>query len=531
MYKVFLVEDEIVVREGIRNSLNWDSTGFQLSGEAADGEMAIPLIQEIKPDILVTDIEMPFMNGLQLSWYVKKNMPWVKIIILSGHDEFNYAREALSIGVTDYLLKPISSSELITVFNKLAMEIEEERKEVKDLEKLKVQLDENRVLFKEKFLNELSLGLVSSVDAVEKAAHFDLNIISRFYLVEIIEIELGSETGSNDEYSEYVKVDAIIANILINNNDVIKFKRSIEEIVLLFKGDSAEGLEESAYSLAQSIKYEIERSTCSLVSIGIGSVAERINGIAKSFKDAEMAKNYRYIFGKNKIIGIRDVKEDGFDKIKLLQLKKNSMFDYLKSGTKTGFDAFFDDYFSRVDKNGIKSTMYLYYIYMDVILDIARFVEELGGSLESIAPEIADVEGLIYKLESKEQFGIIIKEAVSKVLDYRDKKIINKYESIISKARTYIDSNYSDPNLSLNTISKIVNVSPSHFSTIFSQETGETFIEYLTKVRMKKAMELLRSTTMKSSEIAYNIGYSDPHYFSYLFKKTTGFTPKEFRNE
>jgi len=531
LYKVFLVEDEIVVREGIRNSIKWDSTSFVFSGEAPDGEMAIPLIQEIKPDILVTDIKMPFMDGLQLSSYIKKSMPWIKIIILSGHDEFSYAREALSIGVTDYLLKPISSSQLLEVFNKVAGQIEDERKEMKDIEVLKSQLEDNKQLFTEKFLNELTLGIVSSVEAVEKSTHLGLNVISRNYLVEIIEWELGQMADSNDEYSEYVKIETIISGIINSNSDIIKFKRNMEETVLIFMGDSSDLMEETAYSMAQSIKYEVERNTRSLISIGIGSVRERINGITKSFKDADTAKKYKYIFGKNKIIGIRDIKADGFDKKGLLKFEKNGLFDFLKSGNKSNLSGFLESFFSLVDNNGIKSSMYLNYIYMDMILDIARFVEELGGNIETLMPELAEVENLLCNLESKEQFIDSIQKIALKVLDFKDSRIVNKYESIISKAKSFIDLKYPDPNISLNSVASHVNVSPSHFSTIFSQETGETFIEYLTKVRIKKAMEFLKSTTMKSSEIGYSIGYNDPHYFSYLFKKVTGITPKEYRND
>jgi two-component system response regulator YesN len=113
MLKVFLVEDEIVMREGIKNNIEWEREGYQFAGEASDGELAFPMIKEIKPDILITDIKMPFMDGLELSRLVKKELPNIKIIILSGYDEFEYAKEAIKIGVTDYLLKPMSGAKLL----------------------------------------------------------------------------------------------------------------------------------------------------------------------------------------------------------------------------------------------------------------------------------------------------------------------------------------------------------------------------------------------------------------------------------
>ena len=117
-YKVFLVEDEIVTREGIRDNVDWKANGFEFCGEASDGDMALPLIQAIKPDVLITDIKMPFMDGLQLSKIIRERMPWVKIIILSGHDEFEYAQEAIKLGVNEYLLKPITVQEMHKVLQK-----------------------------------------------------------------------------------------------------------------------------------------------------------------------------------------------------------------------------------------------------------------------------------------------------------------------------------------------------------------------------------------------------------------------------
>ena len=127
--KVFLVEDEIVVREGIKKNINWQQEGFEFAGEASDGELAYPLIQSAKPDILITDIKMPFMDGLELSRLVKKELPDIKILVLSGYNEFEYAKEAINIGITEYLVKPISGAKLLETVKKVAITIEEERQQ------------------------------------------------------------------------------------------------------------------------------------------------------------------------------------------------------------------------------------------------------------------------------------------------------------------------------------------------------------------------------------------------------------------
>ena len=531
LYKVFLVEDEIVVREGIRANIHWEATDFVFCGEAPDGEIALPLIQELKPDILITDIKMPFMDGLQLCKIVKKSMPWIKVLILSGHDEFNYAREAISIGVTEYLLKPISSVELLKALNKVALQIEGEKKEREDIEALRHQLQDNMQLYRGKFLGDLCLGAASSLEAVEKSERFNINIISKYYVVLIMEAELKEKISPNSMYSEYLKAEKLLNGIVEKNSEVICFKKGMDETVLIIKGDHPDELEESAYNIAQSIKYEVERNTQYLLTIGIGSVRERIQGISQSFADAESARNYKYIFGKNKIIGINDIERAGTERKELLKIEKNSITDYLKYGERSVLNTFLENYVQELSQSALKSTIYTNYVFVDIILTTARFVNELGGNLEELCPEISELEKVVVKIDTVGRFKEYTGKILNSALEYRDSRVENKYSSIINKAKDFINNNFADPNISLNSVAAYVSVSPSHFSAVFSQETGGTFIEYLTQTRIKKAMEFLRSTSLKSSEIAYKAGYNDPHYFSYLFKKVTGQTPKEYRSE
>jgi two-component system response regulator YesN len=531
VYKVFLVDDEVVVRHGIRDCINWEKTDFVFSGESPDGEFALPLIQEIKPDILITDIKMPFMDGLQLSQIIRKNMPWVKIIILSGHDEFDFAREAMRIGVTEYLLKPVTSDDLFESLKKVAVQIENEKKERENAEKLKNQLAQNTPLFRDKFLNELLLGMISPVDVIDNCSSLNINIISKFYIVEIIELEITKKDSTEGGYSEVLQAETLIDNVVMKNSDVIKFRRLLGEIILIIKGDNAESIEETAYGLAQSVKYDVERKTSCILGISIGSARERIQGITQSYKEADEIKNYRYIYGKSKILGINDIKTSVGGKKEFIKIYKNNVYDFLKCGLKSDIHFFVNQYISNLNEVEMKSLIYVYYLFLDIVLNASRFIDELGGEIEQLMPWVADLENFVAGIDSIDEFGELTENTLNKVLEFRDTRVEKKYDSIINKAKEYIHKNFSNPGISLNSVSSYVNVSPSHFSTIFSQETGENFIEYLTKVRVKKAMELLKTTSLKSAEIAYDVGYNDPHYFCYIFKKAVGNTPKEYRNE
>ena len=200
MYSVFAVDDEPIVLEGIRSKIDWEGSGFTFAGEATDGEIALSMIHEIKPDILITDIKMPFMDGLQLAEAIKKTQPWIKIIILSGHDEFDYAKKAISIGIEDYLLKPFTPDELLTSLNKTASQIDKERKQLSDISRLREELKSNETLIKKEFLNNLVHGSADTNSVMQKCGELGINIISRYYKVLISRIE--SRTGNNQNQQE-----------------------------------------------------------------------------------------------------------------------------------------------------------------------------------------------------------------------------------------------------------------------------------------------------------------------------------------
>lgn len=529
MYKVFLVDDEIEIREGMRDSINWGNINFVFSGEAPDGEMALPLIQEVKPDVLITDIKMPFMDGLQLSKMVHKMMPWVKIVILTGHDEFHYAKEAISIGVAEFLLKPVCATELMDVLKKIAAKIEQEKKEEETSEKLKEQFENNTAVLKERFLNELVMGMVSLKDVVDKCEHFQINIISKYYIVTIMEAETKVQNMNDCKYLEYLKFEEVVDKILKGNQQVIKFKRTTGELILIIKGDDDLKLSTYAYELSETIMNEVESDTDCTLSISIGSVMERLGGIAKSYVDADFVNKYKYIYGKGKILGVNDLKLDLGLK-EFVKLDMNSINDFMKYGSYKDIRLFVDDYVNRLERSGMNSLIYIFYSYIDIMLNASKFVKELGWDIEKILPEAVQLKNDLFIINSIDKFKELIEEVLRKVLECREIRMEDRYSDILGKAKDFITNHFRNPNLSLNSVASYVNMSSSHFCSVFSQEEGETFTEYLTKVRLKKAKELLKTTSLRAAEIAYGVGYNDPHYFSYIFKKWEGVTPKEFRS-
>ena len=283
-YKVFFVEDEIVTREGIRDNVDWKANGFEFCGEASDGEMALPLLQTTKPDVLITDIKMPFMDGLQLCKIVRERMPWMKIIILSGHDEFEYAQEAIKLGVTEYLLKPVTVQDLHQVLQRVAVQLEQEKKEQENLQKLHDQIEENRATLRERLLLSWWWGQFPPTEAIEKGQLLGLDLIARCYLVVILKTELADRSEQFD-YDEYQQVQQIVSGLVENNPDVFLLKKDWEELVLLMKGNTPEYLEEERDLLLEQIRQEVNRTRYQL-TIGVGSTKKRIADIYQSFVEA-----------------------------------------------------------------------------------------------------------------------------------------------------------------------------------------------------------------------------------------------------
>ena len=521
-YKVFLVEDEIVTREGIRDNVDWKSAGFEFCGEAPDGEIALPLIEATQPDLLITDIKMPFMDGLQLCKIIREHMPWIKIIILSGHDEFQYAQTAIQLGVYEYLLKPVSVSDLHKVLQRAVEALDWERIERENLKRLRQQVDDNLALLREKFLRRLVLGGFSSAEAIEQSGQLGLNLLANYYLVVVIQIEL-TDKNSSSAYQGYQRVERIISSLVGSNRDAFLVQKDLEELLLLIKGDSSEQLIQEAAFLVELIQKETEIQTSCILRIGSGSPVQRLGDIYLSFAGA-LASLSGPMDGR-----LIQSSGGGAGPIGQVKVDQSAVEHYLKSGSAQDFDKFFASQLQPISHAASRSPLVKHYLFMDILLTTAQIITDLGGDVGLVLPEIHEVEKLLARVKTTDEIRQEIHTIVLRLLAFRDSRLDRPQARFVYQAVTLINKNLSDPDLSLSQVAASVNLSPSHFSVVFSQEMGETYRDYLTRVRIEHAKELLRTTNLLCAEVAYQSGYNDPHYFSYIFKKITGMSPQQFR--
>lgn len=531
MLKVFLVEDEFVVREGIKNNIDWKAHGYEFCGEASDGELAFPMIQKLRPDIVITDIRMPFMDGLFLSRLIKKELPQIEIIILTGYEEFEYAKEAIKIGIARYLLKPINGEELLKEVDAIAVKINEKREEGEIKEKYKRDMEENYLQERKALFQYLVTGSKSVAELLEMADRLNIDLSSLWY--NIILLKTRAVDQSHDEYSDSLIEIERQLKILDEETRLLSFDRNLEGKALLFRADSKETLEKLQEDYLCRFKGILENYGQIRFFGGIGVPVNRLRELPASFESASRAFAHRYLVDESLILDSANLEQRSYlekDEFNLSdvnpkQIDRGKIREFLKVGDREETIYFVEEFFRDIGSSVFKSNMFRQYIIMDVYFCIMDFLEDLKFNKEDL--EVFDVGASV--MQSEENAMKYIVEALDRALEMREKMAVNRYGHVVDEVMRYIEENYADDELSLNLIALHVNFSPNHLSMIFSQQTGQTFIKYLTEYRMKKAKELLRCTGKRSSVISAEVGYKDSHYFSYLFKKTQGMTPTQYR--
>ena len=536
LLKIFLVEDEVVVREGIRETLNWEENDFQFCGEASDGELAYPLIQKYKPDIVITDIRMPFMDGLELSRLIKKDMPWIKIIILSGYGEFEYAKEAINIGVTEYLLKPINGSELMNCLLKVKKKILTEQKEKANIERFKKEMKEYEEDEKRRIFYDLVNNAQPLASILDRGNELNLELSAIVYNIILFTIDHNREY--HHESLEVHTIHQELKPLFQANDDLIKFDLFMDGMALLMKGNSLEDLQKKQVYYINRIQEIMETHQGISYFGAIGVPVKRLGELNRSYHEASRAFSYRYIWEENLILDSNAIAETGetlkrtnpLNMDNIVKLEKRKVEIFLKSGSKEDVNNFVEEYLQSIGNENRNSFLFRQYVVIDMYSIVAGFYEEIGledYDLEKPFHNNTQFNQIVSNFDYTKDY---IKRIFNNAIETRDKITTKQYNNIVSKAKIFIQENFCREDLSLNQVAASVFVTPSHFSSVFSQKTGQTFIKYLTDLRMNKAKELLKFTDMKTSEIGYAVGYKDPHYFSYLFKKTFNCSPKQYRN-
>ena len=540
MLKIFLAEDEVIVRETIKRMIPWENLGFELVGEAADGEMALPLLIRQQPDLLITDIKMPFMDGLTLARLAKKEVPGLKVVILSGYDDFNYAKQAINIGVEDYLLKPITKNALIERLTEIRSRYEDEKTQREYYEKFHREMQAYEKNSSRDFFEALVSGSLDMMEVYKRAEKLGLDIVAESYNVLIFTMNCNEDfSGQREGYSSWEAESLeMLEKFFTGHPFAMLFRSNVFSYGVLIKGEK-NSIRENTRICVEEIRKIFDRKEDNKEwFVAVGESVERLSQIQKSYHSASRAFSQRYLYdGKvlcyDEMLAMekKDVTNDDSEylqKVDVNALNPTILQKFLSNGLLEETKNFVQDYFYAIGQEPMESVVFRSYVILNVRFSVLSFLKELGCDTKTLEPE--DTEKILAESGRNMESTIAYAEKlVSQAIQLRDRNSGNKNRSILKTAVDFIDQHYMEEDMSLNKAANAANVSANHFSALFSQNMGQTFIEYLTSLRMDKAKEYLRCTGMRSSEIAGEVGYKDAHYFSYLFKKTQGMTPSDYR--
>ena len=535
MLKVFLVEDESVVREGLRDNIPWQQWGYRFVGEAGDGEMALPLIQKTQPDVLLTDIKMPFMDGLSLSRIVHQEFPDMKIIIISGHDDFEYARQAINVGVEQYLLKPITRVTLHKVLEELKAKIEAEREQKNYQEKYRDETREYEQFSRTNFFVKLFEGRMPVQDIYEEAAGLSLKINAPCYNLLMFSIQEKKVGGSGGPESEaFARIREELLQYFVRYPEYLVFRWNINTYGVLIKGGAEQMREltgrclDNVQRLCQPVEQDIDWYAA------VGDPVERLSMLSECYGKVNHLFAYRFLMPSTHIL-TKEATDNyipleasgSIGDIDSSKVAPELIRDFLQQGNHDEIAEFVDNWLHSLQE-ALKSKLFRNYLIFHVHFVAVAYIESIGYDKAEFL-EILGEEQLQEINLSAEELAPYIRNILEKAMELRDRVSDRQSKKILKRALDYIEENYTQETLSLNTVAGEVNVSANYFSAIFSQAMEVTFIEYVTQKRMDKAKKLLHQTEKQSGDIALEVGYKDPHYFSFVFKKTQGCTPREYR--
>lgn len=535
MYKVVLVDDEILTREAISENTPWEEAGFILTGTAENGRDAISVIESVHPELVITDITMPVMDGLDLSKYIKEKYPSTSVIIISGYNEFEYAKRALSYGVMEYLLKPFTPDEFLGVLNKAREELAKRITEEEQIETLRAEQKMNKSKLQKLFVKELLEGKTTSRNLVSQMENFGMSAVYKYQAVVFVAINNAGNFYKNqsqnrdgsDELLNFA-IANIIGELIEGKDGILQFIGTDENGIYVFSADTEEQLREKITHMGgifiDSILKYLEVET----SIIVGDTVESISDWSISFNAARNATKDIFSKSKENFIFSSDSEnhEQGENEV-LLTAFADSIIECLKQGNIEKLHDTSKNLFDELRKAHLERN--------DILFRIQNIAFAILMQLKTILDPAQQLHTQNHEFFQNMQHCRHISELEQQFISFLDfihEQVfvgsMSSNQKLAFQAREYIEQNFNREDLSLNDVCSFLGMSPSYFSVVYKNETGETFIETMTRVRMERAKILLLDATKKNYEIAEQVGFVDPHYFGSVFKKYTGMTPTEY---
>ena len=540
LYRIILVDDEEEVRKSIIRKIDWEAVGFSVAGDAENGEDALEKIEVLEPDVVLTDIRMPYMDGLTLAERLRQKYPSIKIVIFSGYDDFEYAKRAIKINVAEYILKPVNVEELTAILKRIRANLDEEIELKRNVDRLRENYVKSLPILKEQFLMDLISRPMEEdlVDSRLEEYGISLKGAKKWIALAVdIEREEVQEDGKLPLHEEKGLIPISVMQIMEGNlkeyyrHVLFSFSRSEGTEIAGIVAIDASNTQTWLINILGDICKEIRKILQVPVTVGIGHSSLTLKNISVSFQSAVDALGYKAIVGSGSTIYINDVEPVSGGKLLFEGKDESELIMAIKFGPDEKIREAVGQIMERMNAAKVHFRQYQAYMLSVsncVIQLIQQYDLDMGQIFEAGSGG-GDPFAVIPQILKKENFSQWLLPLAIRINRAMDEERDHAARQTMERARQYIMDNYQDPNLSVEQICRYLHMSPAYFSTMFKKATGQTYVAYLTDVRLNKAVELLNKTDDKTYVIASRVGYQEQNYFSYVFKKKFGVSPTKFR--
>jgi len=521
-----LVDDEDVVRKGMRDLIPWAELELEMVGDAPDGEKGLELINKVLPHIVFLDINMPKMDGMKLTKLLREIHPNIKIVLITGYDEFSYAREALRLGVEDYILKPITKEEVITLLKKIVTKLKEEQEEGHKQKLIKDTIKQSKSLVQQRFLEELIFDEIEDTLIIKKSISAEVPHDKLYYSIALIDYDHFIKGLDSDENEiTFFAIQNIAQEIVKKKKWGLTFEMNGVNAVLYYTNEGEQLLATYKERL-EYIKKMITEYLDITITIGVGKMVHAIGDIHLAYKTANEALVNRFFIGTNKIIT-----QDSYAKLPQVShtnewLMWESKLVHAIKNTSIFYEVL-EEVCVKMEqiRIPIETCQGIWNILVSSMLK--KFVQ-IDDRIIELFPDTINILGDLKKKKTIEEIKLWVYKLYNICNHYIEEQA-SPNKIYLQKITRFIEDNYHVPDLSISMICKEVHLSSSYFSTVFKKATGCTFVQFITDYRLEKAKEMLKYTSLKTYEIAEKVGYPDAQYFSTLFKKQFNRTPSDYR--
>lgn len=537
MYKVLIIDDESIIRKGIKNIINWKQLDCEVCADANDGIEGIELIKRFLPEIIITDIRMPGLDGLSMIKQVKELVPNSKIIILTGYRDFDYVQEAIKCGAFDFLLKPSRIEELTAVLTRAVNEINDQRIRHMEIDRFKELFEQGIPVLREKLLYDIIYGMnTCEYEIAEKMKLYNISI-KNFVLV-VMENDYDEKSNSS-QYDKHLYQFGIVNSfeeIFEEKYEVLSIMLNSSRVGFIIQKPDKLPLEIEEISEKCGYLQEVINTGFGItVTIAVSSRGVSAMELPDKMKECLGSLEYKSYIGDNSIIQYSDLNSFfRYEDYSTLDKYQKQLLESIKSGNE-GLAGVMTQNISRYVTTNKININYMKNFYYTTLSSINNIRISVAAAVEADKKheegrDIASLFRLMEKSDSAEELNSLLEEVAvrvaAKVNSFNNKSI----KLILRKAIDYIHEHYSEQ-ITLNEVAENIYVSTFYISRMFKKELGKSFVDYLNDVRIEKAKELLKDIKYKTYEVAEIVGISDPHYFSKLFKKYSGMTPSDYREK